>query len=597
MGSEALGNGTNGRERHTRRRRLWLAVLCSGLVVAFAPAAAQASFHLMKVREVYPAGNASYVELQMTAAAQYLVSGHHLDTYNANGSLANDFMLPANVSSGSPNNATILIADSGYAAAFPSGPTRDEEDTNLDLSAAGGAVCWTDGTPPDCVAWGNFTGPFPSHVPALVAGSPVSPSGVTSGKAIRRTIAPGCSTLLEDSDDSDVSSADFSEVTPAPRNNASGVTETACAGVPNTTIDESPPANSNSQTAAFTYFAAGATSYECKLDTPTFTSCPSSGIEYPGLAEGGHNFQVRGVNASGPDLTPATFSWNIDLVKPTATIDTHPADPSSGASPAFTYHSEAGSTFECSLVEFGQPEIFATCPTTGKTFATITQDGKYVFSVKAKDPATNQGDPTTFSWNVDTSLGDTTPPVTTIKSTPTDPTESATASFTYESNEPGSTFECKLDAGAFASCPSSGVTYDGLGLGPHSFQVVAIDASNNRDQTPAGFSFTVVAAPPPPAPPHEEPPREEPPARAPDTKITLKPPAKTHDRTATIKFKSTVGGASYQCKIDGQGFKSCRSPLTTKSLSFGRHTVKVRAIAGGVTDPTPAKVSFKVVRG
>ena len=87
-----------------------------------------------------------------------------------------------------------------------------------------------------------------------------------------------------------------------------------------------------------------------------------------------------------------------------------------------------------------------------------------------------------------------------------------------------------------------------------------------------------------------------PPVTVPDTKITLKPAAKTKDRTPTFKFKSTVAGASFKCTLDGKALKPCRSPLTTKKLSFGRHTFKVSALAGGASDPTPAASSFKVLK-
>ena len=78
----------------------------------------------------------------------------------------------------------------------------------------------------------------------------------------------------------------------------------------------------------------------------------------------------------------------------------------------------------------------------------ITRDRQHRPSRSGHRPAANQADPAEFSWEVDTSLADTTPPETTIISKPTDPTNSSTAYFTYESNEPGSTFECKLDAAA-----------------------------------------------------------------------------------------------------------------------------------------------------
>jgi hypothetical protein len=561
------------------------AAIAVGLVAA---PAAQATFHLMKVREVHPAGDASYVELQMFAPGQYLVAGHHLVAYKPDGSEAEhgDFALPSNVSAASPNNATILIADSGYAAAFPSGPTPDETDTNLNLSPAGGAVCWTDGSPPDCVAWGDFTGTLPSHVPALVVGNPASPGGVTAGKALRRTIAPGCSTLLEEADDTDDSATDFAEVSPAPRDNATPPTETPCAGAPNTPIDDRPLLHSNSTSAEFTYNAPTATSYECKLDAAVFSACPLGGPkEYTGLADGSHTFQVRGVNASGPDPTPASYTWTVDTVPPTTTIDTHPADPSPGASASFTFHapSEVGSTFKCAL----DGAIPATCAS-GATFHGLA-NGSHTFAVEATDAAGNQQvAPTEFTWTVDNSLLDTTPPETTIDSKPSDPSGSFTASFTYESNEAGSTFECALDGTAFASCPATGISYTDLVNGSHTFRVRAIDSSSNVDPTPAGYTFDVESVPTPIVP--------SPRAGRPETTISAKPPAKIHDRTPTFRFGSDEAGSAFQCRVDGKPFKPCHSPFTTKSLSFGRHTVKIRAVDGALADPTPAKFSFKVVR-
>ena len=468
--------------------------------MALLPASATASFHLMKVREVYPAGSASYVELQMYAAGEYLVAGHHLVSYNPNGSVADEFTLPNNVSISSPDNATILIAGSGYAAAFPGKPSPDEIDTSMNLAANGGAVCWTDGSPPDCIAWGNFTGPLPAHVPTLVAGSPASPGGVGSGKALRRAITPNCSTLLEAADDSDDSATDFSEQAPNPRDNASPVTEAACTA-PSATIDSKPANPTKATSAGFTYHStpAGA-EFECKLDAAAFAACEPEGIEYAGpFASGSHTFSVQAKSSQGTG-TPASYSWTIDLTPPTASIDTHPANPSPGGSAAFTYGSnEANSTFECSLVLQGQADNFSSCAATGITYNSLA-NGMYTFKVRATDKAGNQGSPAAFSWEVDNSLADTTPPETTIVSKPPDPSSSSTASFTYSSNEPGSTFECALD-GAFAACPASGIGYSGLAEGAHTFQVRAIDSSSNVDPSPAGYSFSVVLAPPVITPP------------------------------------------------------------------------------------------------
>src|SRR5262249_18505790 len=153
-----------------------------------------------------------------------------------------------------------------------------------------------------------------------------------------------------------------------------------------------------------------------------------------------------------------------------------------------------------------------------------------------------------------------------------DPSTDATASFTYEANEPGSSFECALDGAAFASCPSTGISYDGLASGSHAFQVRARDSSGNIDPTPAGYSFMIVlpAMPvvqAPPAPP-AAPPLHRSPA-PPTTTITQKPAARTHDRTPTFRFHSTPLGASYQCKLDSMPYKACHSPYTTAPLKLG----------------------------
>jgi len=82
----------------------------------------------------------------------------------------------------------------------------------------------------------------------------------------------------------------------------------------------------------------------------------------------------------------------------------------------------------------------------------------------------------------------------------------------------------------------------------------------------------------------------------PNTTLTKKPKARTTDRTPTFKFTSTINPATFECNLDGAGFSTCESPLTSRKLSFGKHTFKVRASANGATDPTPARASFRVVK-
>jgi hypothetical protein len=567
--------------------------------LALAPAA-QATFHLIKVREVY-AGSSddSYVELQMYAAGQSFLATHSMTLYNAAGALSHTSTFSSSVAK-SENQRTVLIGDSGVQAKF--GIQPDLVDSALAVPAMGGAACWNaGGIPADCVAWGNFTGNAAlQSATGTSAGSPVSPAGITAGKAIRRTIAPGCPTLLEGSDDSD-SATDFSETIPAPRNNASAIVEATCAGAPNTAIDDKPALHSNSDSAEFTYDSPTATSYECRLDAAAFATCPAAGpTEYAGLAEGGHSFEVRGVNASGPDPTPARYTWTVDTVDPATTLDTHPVDPSRGDSASFGFHADESAAFACSLVPVGDPDSFVACEKVGEQTYTNLADGEYTFAVRATDLAGNPGAPVSFTWEVSHLAPDTTPPQTTIVSKPPDPSPSSTVSFGYASNEPGSSFECSLDGAAFAACPVAGISYGSLANGPHAFQVRAVDPGSNEDLTPAGYSFIVAAEPPPPSDPRPAAPAPAgaPPAPAPpQTILGAKPAARTRDRTPIFRFRADAAGASFECAVDRGRFKACRSPFTTRKLTFGPHTVSVRARAGGRADPSPLKFSFRVLWG
>jgi hypothetical protein len=85
--------------------------------------------------------------------------------------------------------------------------------------------------------------------------------------------------------------------------------------------------------------------------------------------------------------------------------------------------------------------------------------------------------------------GDSTPPQTLIDTGPAPRTKSTTASFTFSSNEPGSTFECSLDGDEFASCASPHSLK--VKKGPHELQVRARDAAGNPDPSPASHTWTV----------------------------------------------------------------------------------------------------------
>ena len=183
-----------------------------GLLVLSLPA--MATFHLMKVVEVFPGTAASpsaqYVVIQMYASGQNLVGGHALTVFNGAGALTGTFTFAGNVPNGA-NQAKVLIATPQAQSFF--GVNADLV-MSASVLSAGGKVCWA-GTI-DCVAWGAYTGS------ATGVGTPFNASGgLTSGRAAaRRLDISGSSTVLDGGDDTNNSASDFAFATPAPRNNA-----------------------------------------------------------------------------------------------------------------------------------------------------------------------------------------------------------------------------------------------------------------------------------------------------------------------------------------------------------------------------------------
>ncbi len=243
---------------------------------------------------------------------------------------------------------------------------------------------------------------------------------------------------------------------------------------------------------------------------------------------------------------------------------------------AFT-SSEADSVFEC-RVDSGS---WVDCASPWTTPA--LSNGPHSVSVRATDVAGNTDTtPATGSFTVATAPPpDTTAPETTISSGPTGTTSDSTPTFAFGSSEPGSTYECRVDSGAWASCTSPWTTA-ALSDGPHGVSVRATDAADNTDASPATRSFTVAAGPPPDT-------------TAPTTTITSGPSATTSATDASFAFTSSETGSTFECKLDSAAFAACTSPKAYSDLSAGAHAFSVRAIdAAGNTDATPATQSWTI---
>jgi len=264
-----------------------------------------------------------------------------------------------------------------------------------------------------------------------------------------------------------------------------------------------------------------------------------------------------------------------DTTPPETTIDSGPPPTTTSTSATFTFSSnEANSTFKCSL----DGARFTNC-TSPRSYSGLALD-QHTFQVRATDaahPSNTDPSPATWTWTVGSGPPDTTPPETTINSGPPSTTTSTSATFTFSSNEAGSTFQCALDGAAFAACTSP-TTYNGLATGQHTFQVRATDAAGNTDPTPATYPWTIGTDTVPP-----------------ETTINSGPPATTTSTSATFTFSSNEAGSTFQCALDGAAFAACTSPRSYSGLATGQHTFQVRATdAAGNTDPTPATYMWTI---
>jgi hypothetical protein len=219
------------------------------------------------------------------------------------------------------------------------------------------------------------------------------------------------------------------------------------------------------------------------------------------------------------------------------------------------------------------------------TWSTIP-DGVHDFCVRATDASGRSGNTACRHWEQETI------PTATILSGPPAATAEAGASFTYTSNKslhPSDGFtlsyECKLDAGAFAPCAAGGKVLGQLADGPHRFSVRSVfggplDAPGIAHRSvPATADWTVDTTPP-------------------ETTITSGPANgdTIADIAPTLAFEASEPGSSFTCQVDAGVPAPCSSPFTMPTLSDGVHSVAIVARdAVGNLDPTAATRTFTLV--
>jgi M6 family metalloprotease-like protein len=308
----------------------------------------------------------------------------------------------------------------------------------------------------------------------------------------------------------------------------------------------------------------------------------------PGTPSSGEYFLIENRQKTGYDAgLPGSglLIWHIDAGKSGNTQDCYPG----GALPCTTtthYKIALVQADNLFNLEKGNNRGDAGDPwpgSTGKTtfndtsspnsnFYSASPSGVTVSAISASGPTMTA----TFGG------ADTTPPNTQFTGGPLSVTNLTSANFTFTSTEPNSTFACKLDGGAFATCTSP-KSYSNLAAGNHTFQVQATDQAGNTDPTPASYNWAIDIT-------------------APDTSITSGPTGTITVNSATFNWTGSenvtaAANLVYTYRLDPiepsfSAFGSATSKSYT-NLANGNYTfyVKARDQAGN-EDTTPATQGF-----
>ncbi len=223
---------------------------------------------------------------------------------------------------------------------------------------------------------------------------------------------------------------------------------------------------------------------------------------------------------------------------------------------------------------------FTTC--SSPVQATNLTDGDHTVTIRSQDSVGNVDiSPSSFSWTVDT-----VPPETSILSA-IDGNESIVSSgqntssnlitFEFSGNDTDGVginhLECSLDGGSFTVCSTPvQFTSENITDGTHTFEVLSVDNSTNKDPSPASFNWNVDTISP---------------IASINTAIDgnnriVTNGSSTKSNAMMFEFSGNdtgVGINHLECSLDGASFSICSTPvqITSADLLDGSHSFMVVA--------------------
>lgn len=319
------------------------------------------------------------------------------------------------------------------------------------------------------------------------------------------------------------------------------------------TLTFTPPALGRNPLPTWAFTLDVGSTARCSLDGAPPAACGSPYVgDLSASPDGPHLFSVVAVDGAGNVSPPATHLYTLDRVAPAPPqITSGPPSPGNDSTPswALTLATDATAA-SCSLD--GAP--FVACGPTFTADLSGVTDGPHSLQVRNTDAAGNQSSTATATYVLDRAA-----PGAPIVTGPPSPSNDPSPVWTIAA-EPGSTTECRLDAGPWAPCDGGFTTSFGPGSdGVHALSVRATDAAGN--QGPEVTTTYTLDTTPPPAP-----------------TLATAPAATSNSAMPTWTF-TVEPGATASCSLDSGPWGPCASPLTVDLTAApdGYHELAIRA--------------------
>lgn len=199
---------------------------------------------------------------------------------------------------------------------------------------------------------------------------------------------------------------------------------------------------------------SGVTGSECQLDSDPYSPSCTSPFTTGGLSDGSHTVNIRSTDAAGNVESTATFTWNVDTIAPTITVDTLTTNNTSPGLSGTIDDDDATISLTVDGNTYGDAYTNGdgTWSLDAGTIDPALSDGTYDVSVSATDAAGNVGNDTT----TDELIIDTIDPTVTVDSLLTNDN---TPTLTGTVNDASASINVTVDGNTYSASNNSDGTW------------------------------------------------------------------------------------------------------------------------------------------